>query len=96
MKLVVPSARIDDPLIVGLAIVLPGLFRENRMIGIGGVQRLDDGRFRRLVDFRHEVVMLLLADEEAVQVQRRAVDDLSRRRAALTAMLSIGCMSEIL
>ena len=69
--------RIDDPLELRLAIRFAGFFGEDGVIGIGGVQRLDDGGFGRLVDFRHEVVVLFLADLDAVQIERRAVDDLS-------------------
>jgi hypothetical protein len=68
--------RVDDPLVLGLVVRLAGFFGEDGVIGVGGLQRVDDRRFRCLVDLRDEIVVLFLADLNQVEIERRPVDDL--------------------
>lgn len=82
--------RIDDPLEFGCVARFAGFFGEDRMIGISGLQRFDDRVFRRLVDFRHEIVLLLLADLDQIEVERCAIDDLSGAASRLDSDVEHG------
>src|ERR1700751_3318024 len=47
------------------------------MIGIRGMQRLDDRRLRRVIDLANEVLRALRRDGQQIEVPRAAVDEVA-------------------
>jgi hypothetical protein len=69
--------RIDDPGVRTFS-RCTGLLGDDGVIGIGAMQRFDDGVFGGAVDLRDEIVSLLLLHLQDVHPIERAHDDLSR------------------
>jgi hypothetical protein len=69
--------RIDDPDVVGTlpAVDLARFLGPDRVVGVGGQQRLDDSGLARMVHLGHEIVDLLLGDPDGFDVERGPVDD---------------------
>ena len=68
--------RVDDPGHRSLA-KRTAFFGEDRVVGIGTPQLLDDLRFGELVDFGNEIQMLLFDDMQAVNAVHVAQDDVA-------------------
>jgi hypothetical protein len=66
--------------------------RQEGVVRVGFGQHFDDGLFGGLVDVGDEVLVVFFGDDDAVEVERGAVDDGGGAAAAFIAVLSIGCM----
>ena len=71
--------RVDDPDVLGVEVLVAAraFLGEDRVVGVGGVDRLDDRALGLAVDLADEVLRSLHRDGEEIEVARAAIDDVA-------------------